>query len=180
MHGLHECVVVQKRLAHPHKHQIDPRRRLHTLAAADPDLLPIQHRSHLPSNLARRQVPPYPQLRRQAKLAVHRASHLARHTNRRPLIPIHLGVVILTRRVKISVIVFLPDRRKTGCPIHRSFTAMGGVATCAFHSAPNLPLLFLRRLAPIPALAAIPIRHPNRLHSLAIRHPHQVALSPIH
>src|ERR1019366_2579331 len=131
MHALHKRVVVQKRLAHPHKHQVDPAdlsssRRLSPFAAPNPHSLPVQHRRHLPRNLARRQIPPHPQLRRQTKLAIHRTPHLARHTNRRPLIPTRLlfvipagtlllafTFVILTRRVRISVFAL----RQTGWPL---------------------------------------------------------------
>ncbi len=77
-HRIHKCVVVQERLAHSHKDQVDP-------VPPNLHLLPLQHRNHLPGNLACRQVPHDSQLRRQAELAVHRAPNLARNANRRPL-----------------------------------------------------------------------------------------------
>jgi len=43
----------------------------------------------------------------------------------------------------------------------------------------NLIRLLSRRLAPIPALAAIALRHPHRLDRLAVAHPHQVALGAV-
>jgi len=77
---LHEILVIQERFAHPHKNQIDAilRRR---------DLLVFQHGTNLADNLARRQIALRTQQCRQARLAIHGATHLAGNANRRSANP---------------------------------------------------------------------------------------------
>ena len=120
-HRFHEVVIVQKRFAHAHEHDVDTlQRRLNAL-------LP-EHRRDLTDDFSRLQIPLHPKQRRKTELAIHRASHLARYANRGPT----------------------PPQRSRS----------------TFDLVP--------RFASVTALPAITLRHPDRLHCLAVGQFHQI------
>ena len=155
MYALHEGVVVQERLAHPHEDQVDPRRCLDAAPAADPHPLAVEHRGHLSGDLASSQVAPHPQPRRQAELAVHRAAHLAGDADGGTLVAVRCA------------------SHKTGCPRCLAFGHLG----CRRRIE---RFLFLDcGLAAVALLAAVAIGHPHCFDRLAVGHAHQIALGAV-
>src|SRR5437588_4319411 len=108
--------------------------------------MPIQHRRHLSRDLARCQVALDAQLRRQAELTVHRTTHLARHTNRRPL-------VALPPRAVIAGVMERSRGHPVLAPAHLRRRLHWILRI------PSLPLLLRRGFAPIATLATITTRH---------------------
>src|ERR1039457_2413518 len=82
---LHEILIVQERLAHPPEHQIDA-------ILGRRHLLVFEYSTHLPHDLARRQIALHPEQRRQTKLAIHSTTPLAGNANRRPPLILPLTV----------------------------------------------------------------------------------------
>src|SRR6266481_2868992 len=103
----HHALKIQQRLALPHQHHICPRRQparfffsyvavavrggrfFHGLILLASLLHLLQRHQNLRHHLPRRQIPDQSQLRRQAKLAIHRATRLCRNTNRLPPLARH-------------------------------------------------------------------------------------------
>ena len=77
-HGLHELRIIQKRLAHPHKNNVDA-------LPFQVHLAVIEHGNDLAHDLSGAQVAFDTQQRSEAELAIHSAAYLAGDADRCPM-----------------------------------------------------------------------------------------------